>query len=584
MADVPAILQKVREQVSAGGFAQAHALLAKLLPRHKDNPNVNAAMCRLLTAERRFEEALTYARRAVRAAPGDANMLTNLANVLTVLDRTDESIPIYDQVLQIDPSRRAVRAAYCALLLKEHRAVEAGAAAQVGLDRVPGDGEFMSVVAQASREGGRIDMALELLRRCVALHPRELKPAILLANTTNYVDVPAEETLRLHLALEALVPGRPSPPAPVALGGRRLRVGVLSADLRGHSVAHFIEPVLREFDRQRFEFVCFSDAVKEDEHSRRLAGFATGWHRTATMRDEEHDAFVRAQRIDVVLDLAGLTSGGRYEVLKLRPAPVQVTYCGYPNTTGLSTVDYRIVDAVTDPPGYEERCAEKLLRLYPCFLCFTPLKGAPDLAEPPCVRDPSTPITFGSFNALYKLSDRTVRLWARVLNAVPGSRLALKNKSQSHPAVQADIRDRFAEAGVDPSRLDLLSWVGGDADPLRAYDRIDIALDPVPYNGTTTTCEALLCGVPVVVEEGATHAGRVGASLLSTIGRTEYIAKNEDGYVRIAAGLAADRDGLRRLRPQLRADLLASPLCDAKGFTRKFEAALMHAWHEKTGL
>jgi len=570
--------------MSAGAHSEAHALLARVLPKNRDHPGVNASMCRLLTAMGRHAEALPHAQRAVKAAPSDANMLTNLANVLMLVDRPDEAIPLYRRVVAAEPSRRAARAAFCSLLMMRHLAWEAAETAGAGLERVPGDSKFMKVRALALRDCGRSDRALTLLSECAALHPRELLPALLVANTMNYIDTPPDETARAHRALDALAAGDPSPPPAAPLAGRRFRVGIFSPDLRSHSVAHFAEPILREFDRDRFEFVCFSDADREDEYSARLSSLATEWHRTGRMDHPEHEALVRERKIDLVLDLAGLTRGNRVEVMKRKPAPVQVTYCGYPNSTGLTTVDYRIVDALTDPPGYDDRCTEKLIRLDPCFLCFSPIKGVPDLGPPPSAGSPSAPITFGSFNALHKLSDRTVRLWSRVVNAVPGSRLVLKNNSQSESRVQEDIRTRFAEAGLDPARLELIHWIAAADGPLRAYDLVDIGLDPAPYNGTTTTIEATLMGVPVISLAGFTHAGRVGLSLLTTIGHPELVGHSEDEYVRIAAGLGADRSALARLRPTLRADLFASLLCDAKSFTRKFETALLSAWHEKTGL
>ncbi len=584
MADVSATLRRASDLMSAGAYTEAHALLARILPKNRDNPNVNASLCRLLTAQGRHAEALPHAERAVRAAPNDVNMLTNLANVLMLVDRPEEAIPLYRRVVAAEPSRRAARAAFCTLLMMRHRAWEASEVARVGVERVPGDSKFMKVRALAMRDCGRSEPALALLKECAALHPRELLASLLVANTMNYIDTRPEETAAAQRGLDGLAAGTPAPPPAVPLEGRRFRVGVFSPDLRSHSVAHFAEPILREFDRERFEFVCFSDADREDEYSAHLSGLATEWHRTGRMDHPEHDALVRERKVDLVLDLAGLTRGNRVEVLKLKPAPVQVTYCGYPNTTGLSTVDYRIVDAKTDPAGYDERCTEKLIRLDPCFLCFSPIKGVPDLGAPPSSKDPAAPIVFGSFNALHKLSDRTVGLWSRVVNAVPGSRLLLKNNSQAEPEVQADIRARFGEAGLDPARIDLINWIAASDGPLRAYDLIDIGLDPTPYNGTTTTIEAALMGVPVVTLEGQTHAGRVGVSLLSTIGHPELIAGTEDAYIRIAKELASDRAGLARLRPALRADLFGSPLCDAKAFTRRFESALLQAWHTTTGL
>jgi predicted O-linked N-acetylglucosamine transferase (SPINDLY family) len=262
-------------------------------------------------------------------------------------------------------------------------------------------------------------------------------------------------------------------------------------------------------------------------------------------------------------------------VLRLRPAPVQMTYIGYPNTTGLADADYRIVDSVTDPAGAEAFVTEKLLRLDPCFLCYLPPEGAP---EPTTQRASESGVVFGSFNALFKIDDATLELWAQVLRAVPESTLLLKYFGLESAGVREDLLGRFRAAGVDGARI-VLDGPGTSArEMMGAYARMDIALDTYPYHGTTTTCEALLMGVPVVTLQGRVCAARVGGSLLGAVGLSELVAEAPEEYVRIAARLAGDVGALARGRAALRERVLASPLCDIPGAAARLGHALRECW------
>lgn len=269
-----------------------------------------------------------------------------------------------------------------------------------------------------------------------------------------------------------------------------------------------------------------------------------------------------------------------------RLAPVQVTYLGWPHTTGSTSLDWRIVDAVTDPPGAEAWATEKLLRLDRCFVCFAMPDHTPEPALSPSLRTYSKggsmgPVTFASFNRLEKVQTAALHAWARILGRVPGSRLLIKAAPFS--GVRASFERRFAGEGGDASRVD---WAGFEMDPsahLRAFHRADIALDPFPYNGTTTTCEALLMGVPVVALRGESHRARVGASLLASAGLGDLVAASEDQYVEIAAGLASDPARLLSLHKGTRSAMLNSPVCDASGYARDFEHALRGAWRAWCG-
>ena len=286
---------------------------------------------------------------------------------------------------------------------------------------------------------------------------------------------------------------------------------------------------------------------------------------------------IQAAGVDILVDLAGHTAGNRMPLFSLRPAPVQVTYLGYPNTTGLSTMDYRITDAWADPPGQTEALhTEKLIRLDHGFLCYTPPEAAPEVDPSPHRKTGA--VTFGSFNNMAKFNAGVASLWASVLKAVPGSRLIMKFKTLSDPEVRQTVIDAFAANGVSSDRLSLHGFLPSFADHFALYNRIDIGLDTTPYNGTTTTCEALWMGVPVLALAGRTHVARVGVSILTGLGLSELVAQSREDYVQMAAALARDCRRLDALRKGLRPRMQASPLMDGPGFARRVESAYRAMW------
>jgi predicted O-linked N-acetylglucosamine transferase (SPINDLY family) len=372
---------------------------------------------------------------------------------------------------------------------------------------------------------------------------------------------------------------RPARPVHGEDSERLLRVGYISPDFRKHSVSYFFAPVLECHDRERFEVFCYADVAQPDAVTERLQQASDGWLRVTGLRPDAVARRIREDRIDILVDLAGHTGDNPLMVLAHRPAPVQVSWLGYPNTTGMRAVDYRLADAVVEPPGLaDELSTETVVRLPHGFHCYEPPPGAPAAAPLPAPRQGH--VTFGSFNDLKKTQPAVIRAWAEILNRVPGSRLLLKCSS----FVDATTRDRyaksFAEAGADPERVRMVPRVASTEEHLGLYGKIDIGLDPFPYNGTTTTCEALWMGVPVVTLRGDRHAGRVGASLLGRVGLGDWIADTKEGYVALAVSWASRRDELAALRRELRERVARSPLRDARGLTRAIEDAYRTMWRD----
>jgi len=359
---------------------------------------------------------------------------------------------------------------------------------------------------------------------------------------------------------------------------RRIRVAYISPDLRIHAVVFFLQPVLAAHDRLQVEVFCYSDVKNPDAVTRQIRdGHDVVWRDCAGRNDEEVKAMLSEDRIDILVDLAGHSGSNRLPLFAQRAAPLQVTWIGYPNTTGLASMDYRVSDAWADPPGMTEHLhAEKLLRMPDSFLCYRPGGDFPDAGEPPCMG--SGQITFGSFSNFMKVTPVVLKLWARILARVDGSRLVFRARGITRERFKIDIAPVFASQGVDPQRVTVLGHARSVVENLQDYNRIDIALDTFPYNGTTTTCESLCMGVPVVVLEGDAHVSRVGVSLLNTVGVPELIARSEDDYLAIAVRLAGDIRQLQILRQTLRDRLMASPLTDNITFTRNLERLYRQIW------
>ena len=322
---------------------------------------------------------------------------------------------------------------------------------------------------------------------------------------------------------------------------------------------------------------CYANLPRPDPVTARLQRLVPHWRDIYKAPDAQVADRIRQDGIDILVDLAGHTAHNRLLLFARKPAPVQATWLGYPDTTGLKAMDHRLTDAHADPPGTTEHLhTEQLIRLPDCAWCFRPSEHAPPVSEPPMPR--AGHITFGCFNALPKINAPLLRLWSEILLGVPGSRLLLKNAAVRDPSVQQRMRTVLEEAGVAPGRIELAGHIPEPAGHLASYGRVDIALDTFPYHGTTTTCEALWMGVPVVTLAGKTHASRVGVSLLANVGLPDLVARDPGEYVRIAAALGTDAHRLAEFRASLRERMAASPLMDATRFARNVEQAYREMW------
>ncbi|BAV33879.1 hypothetical protein SCL_1574 [Sulfuricaulis limicola] len=527
---------------------------------------------------RQLEKSVTALRRTLALNPRHEGAATSLGHVLAALHRYEEAEEVFRGILRYQPGNAEFYAVYGSAMQTLGR-YEAAINAYDKAIRLkhPRLAEIQENAAAALCMQGKYRESIEYFDAALKLEPRNARIHSSMLLTLHYLaGQDPVELLERHRQWPGNV-ARPVPasaPGPIAAAGERsarLRIGYVSADLRKHSVAYFIEPLLAHHDPARYEITCYFSHKEADDTTGRLRRLAHRWRDVADMDDAQLSRAIADDAIDILVDLNGHTSGNRLTVFASRAAPVQVSFIGYPDTTGVTGMDYRLSDAIADPPGAERFCTESLYRLPGCFLCYRPPENAPPPARSPC--ETNGFVTFGSFNNLAKVNPEVIALWARLLLAVPGSRLVLKNPSLTDRSTRERYQALFAEAGIPGERLDLIGYIPDDAGHLGAYSRIDLALDTFPYNGTTTTCEALWMGVPVVSLCGDRHSARVGASLLTAAGFPEWIADTPERYVATGRELAADGAKLAGLRAQLRERVKQSRLCAAGDYARTVESA-----------
>lgn len=516
-------------------------------------------------------------REALDSDPELGQARYNLGTLLLAQGRTTEAIDELRRAEALDPRRADWQAALGYAYERGSRPLEAIAALERALATDPALASAHEALANCRVNMGEAQAALEGFRRAIELEPGRQTAHSNMLFAMNYVpDLTPDAVFAEHVAwARRYRTGKPArghanDPSPE----RRLKVGYLSPDFRNNAVAYFIKPVLERHDRAGVEVVCYSDVEAEDELTEDLRALADTWRRTAWLTNDELEERIRADEIDILVDLTGHTTGGeRMPLFARKPAPVQATWLGYLNTTGLDAMDYRIADALACPPGMEAYHSERIVRQPDSQWCYDPLATWPEVGPLPAGRE--GPVTFGSFNNLAKVVPEVLGLWARVLNSVPGSRLVMVGAGLDQ--IRSRFAQRIAAGGADPGRVEFF-----DRMPLDRYfamhNRVDINLDTFPFTGGTTTFHSLWMGVPVVTLAGRHVASRGGVSILSALGLSDLIADSERRYVEIAASLAADRPRLERLRGELRQRLQRSALMDAKRFTEALESAYRGMW------
>ncbi|MES2697464.1 MAG: hypothetical protein V4773_28620 [Verrucomicrobiota bacterium] len=535
-----------------------------------------------LLGARRAPEAEKHLRHAVETKPDMHEGWDNLAYCLKLQDRLGDALGCHEKAVALKPDYAVGWYNFGLTLSTLGRHAEALACHDRALLADPGYALACYGRAQVLHKTHRIAEAVAEYGAFIALRPKHLEARSHRLMALHNLPGVAREALHAeHVAYGQAVEATATPELPNSPdAARRLRLAILSPDLREHSCAYFLEPLLEHLDGERFEIYLYHDHFREDAVSARLKSLAAVWRNFAGQPGPAVEAAIRADAPDILIDLAGHTGmSSRLPLFARRLAPVQATYLGYPNTTGLAAMDVRLTDGVADPAGEAEAFAtERLVRFAPCAWTFRPSAVTPEVAPSP--QAASGRVTFGCFNTLGKITDDTLACWARLLAAVPASRLLLKGAGLGEPGERARFAARLEAAGFRKGEVELLERTPDTAAHLALYGRIDIALDTWPYHGTTTTCEALWMGVPVISLAGDRHVSRVGTSLLTAIGRTEWVAYSENDYVAAAAALASDGARLAELRAGLREEMRRSVLCDYAGQAGRFGAALRECWVE----
>jgi protein O-GlcNAc transferase len=539
-----------------------------------------------LLMDGRAGEGEKHLRSAVKTQPEFVEGWDNLAYCLKVQDRLSEAVACHEVAMKLKPDSPSGWYNFGLTLSLQGKSLEALRCHERALAVDPGYAMARFGRAQALHQLHRMTEAVADYGMFLQVHPEhhEARSYRLFA-LHSLETISREELFAEHVEFGRVVghfPARGFSNSPQP--HRRLRLAILSPDLRAHSCAYFIEPLIQHLDPAEFELYLYHDHFRKDAVSARLLKFAAVWRDFVGKSNSAVEAAIRGDAPDVLIDLAGHTGmTNRLPLFARRLAPVQITYLGYPNTTGLSAMDYRFTDDVADPVGDADAFAtEQLVRFAPTAWTYAAPSDAPAVGPAPCT---TQPFTFGCFNNPAKITDAMIEVWAQILKTVPDSRLLLKGSGFNETATRGSYLARCARFGIGADRLELIDRTPDTASHLALYHRVDVALDTFPYHGTTTTCEALWMGVPVVTLRGDRHMSRVGASLLTAVGRAEWIANSPDDYARIAAGLAGDRSRLTAIREGLRAAVAGSALGQHPAQAKRFGDAVRACWRnwcEKT--
>ncbi len=529
-----------------------------------------------LKEQGKLNEAVACYRRALELRPGDVEANNNLGNALKDQGNLNGAVACFRQALELKPDYAGVHNNLGVALIAMGNLDEAVACYRRALELKPDYVEAHNNLGTALKDQGKLDEAVACHRRALELKQDNVIAHSNLLITLQYrtgvtlaalAEAHAEYDRQHAAALLAAIPQH----AKVRDCRGRPRLGFVSPDLRRHPVGSFLIRVLENFDQDQLEAICYSDLIVKDDLTHRFQAAATEWRDVFGMSDERLAEQIRADRIDILFDLAGHTGYNRLLVFARKPAPIQVSWIGYEGTTGLAAMDYLLADHLMIPEGSERHYRESVLRMPDGYLCYDPPETAPPVGPLPSLKNGFA--TFGSFNNLAKITPEVVSVWAEILRGAPTARLVMKYRGLGDQTVRDRYHEFFAAHGVDSQRLDLLPW-SSYADYLATYHQVDVTLDPFPFSGSTITCESLWMGVPVVTCPGETFASRHSLSHLSIVGLTETIAQDLDEYVEVAVSLAGDLPRLAVLRAGLRERMAASPLCDGKRFVANFAGVL----------
>jgi len=551
-----------------GNILQRDGQFKKAIARFREviriEPDYHQAYFRLgicYSTTGQLNDAIYCYRKAFQIHPKDASILNNLIEVLNRTGDYDEAERVAHKALELHPDLAEAHANLGNTYQKQGLYRKAEHHYREAIKQKPDDAQMLNNLGAVLLHSHRPKEATQYLKKAIDIDPEfHLAYSSYIYALNYFEEMSREEIYEAHCEWDHRF-GRditdaswphidPDP-------DRKLRVGFFSPDFRGHVVALFIQSLFDHYDRDRFEFYGYAQVSHPDRFTYKLQSRLDGWRTTVGMNDEALCKTVKDDRIDILVDLAGHTSGNRLPVFTYKPAPVQVSYLGYINTTGLRAFDYRFTDRWVNPPETQDFYTEELYCLPDSFTCYTPIEPCPDPAESPCLDNGF--VTFGCFNNTNKLTDEVIELWTRIILETPGSKLMLKSTNLSDKDTRERLLEKFGKYGLDKDRLVL---EGPDViyRYMERFAAIDIALDPFPHNGGTTTHDALWMGVPVISLEGDRYVSRFGVTILNNLGHPEWLAADKEEYVEIAKHLADNPSHLDEIRGNLRQQMKTSPL------------------------
>jgi predicted O-linked N-acetylglucosamine transferase (SPINDLY family) len=527
----------------AGYLEQSEVFLSKAVKANPSEPRYLVGFGILLLKLDKFIDAANFLQKAVKIAPNEIEAVYNFGTAQYKLNRSDEAIKYFNIALNLNAEHLG--------------SLNNMGNAQLALCNIETANSFY---LKAHKHNTK---SLSLL-------------SDILINYNYYTDLSPTEVYQNHKQAAAYFPCKKTKSNLNHKPNNKIKIAYISADFRVHSVANFLLPLIKNHNRDKFEIYCFYNGRKVDQITLQFEALSDHWEMVSSISDEKLIKNIEHHNIDILVDLAGHTANNRLAVFSQRAAPIQITWLGYPHSTGLQEMDIRLIDDITDPSKASVGLSsEKLVRLPNGFLCYEGDESIPYQKTPPSIDNHF--ITFGSFNNVAKLNVKVIRAWAEILSAVPGSRLIIKSRQFQEISLRERYLGEFKELGINPERITLLELIPSVENHLLAYNQIDIALDSFPYNGTTTTCEAMWMGVPTITFIGDRHAARVSASIMTHSGFKELIAKDLNAYKSLAVNLAKDTDALIKLRSNMRERMKNSDLCNAKKFTANMEQAFQDA-------
>ena len=558
--------------------AEAFSKTIHLKPRF---PAAHEQLAEVFRQQGNIDQAIECYDTLLSIVPDNAAFHRKKGDLLQSFNKLDAAEKAYRKAIELAPTKAASYNNLGNVLIKQHRLHDSIQYYQRAIDLDPNLGEAYVNLSWVYKEHGMIDQDIACLQKYLSLHPESSQAHSDTLFSMNYsLSLTPQELYteackwwKQHGILKKNQYSHTK-----SVGQKTsLRIGFLSPDFRKHPVGTFLLPLLKNISPE-VEVYCFAEMHENqfDEITTKIIEFVH-WEVSSGLSAEACAKLVHSHGIDILIDLAGHSANNRLDIISLRPAPIQISWLGYVNTTGLPVIDFRITDSIADPEGAERFYSEELLRMPDTFFCYTPDERSPLIGELPAIS--ARHVTFGSFNNIAKINDKVIELWTAILNQVEGAQLIMVGRPFRDPDIQNRYFKKFSSHGIERNRIRLIADLPMK-EYLELYNKIDIALDPFPHNGHTITCHTLWMGVPVIVLSGERYASRMGTSVLTAMGLPELIASDYDEYINIAVNLAANREKMASLRKELREKMRQAPFCNTTKFAQDFLSLIDIAWHK----